>query len=236
MLPEVGDFAFDPATPQAVLLNPFDNTTDEPSQAFASLYNTPAFTTSPDGEKILIQTADAANHGDLRQLVDVTDGELIISIDSIDNLDVAWAHESDRMVVVTQEQGERLLLIDVSSGQSEVILAEVDTVYSGPYQTYMAWSHDDRYFAYLADMTDPGDGATGVIHIVDVEQRLIYYTCQIAASFVWPPDRHQIAFAPDASHTTIDQQENVNVQVMDVERWQVFTAASHRGHMVAWIR
>lgn len=236
LLPEIGDFTFDLMPPQAVLLNPFENVFERVNQPIPSLYATDAASVSPGFQHTIMPAENSLSYSDPWQLFDVAQRKTITLIDAVDNLDVAWNSTGDRVIVVIQDNARRLILIDTETRQSEIILSQLDTVYSGPYQTYMSWSYDDRYFAYLQDIDESGDGAVGILHIADVEQRVIYNTCLIAASFTWSPDQYQIAFAGLPPYSATPQQHDLKVQIMDMETWQFFTAASHLGYLLDWIR
>jgi hypothetical protein len=234
LLPETGVFPFDTPAPEAVVLNPFDESAPEPSQLAVSLYDKTAFIASPNWRWIITQLDAPSNYSSPWYLVDLTESMANLPIGATDNLDVAWSHASDRLIIVTR-QDMRLLSVDAPTYESDVILQRVEPVYALAGKTYISWSYDDRYAAYLEDINDSGNGFTGALHIVDLEQQLIFDTCQLAVSFKWSPDSYQIALATDPLAAILEGQTG-KVRVMDIEQWRISTVASHLGHVVAWVR
>lgn len=89
--------------------------------------------------------------------------------------------------------------------------------YAGRHESQ--WSPDNSQFAFsFYKYPDPS-----LLYLLDLEKKQVINTCLNPVSTpVWSPDGKQIAYLAAA-------RENLNVVILDIERWQAYIVARHSG-------
>jgi Tol biopolymer transport system component len=129
---------------------------------------------------------------------------------------LVWSPNSAFLVALTAPPPQ-LTLIDRDGQPLKTLFSasEDQTVYSAD----VTWSTDGRNLAFTTTTQDYED----VLHIVDMDQQIIYDTClSISPGAAWSPDSSQLAVLASTSKDGLQP-----VMVFDRRDWSLHVVAYH---------
>ena len=171
---------------------------------------------NPIGEQIaLIRMTDTTTRTVL-DVVNVADGQLVISADEFKIDSYAWSPDGQQIAIIGTRGELRsqpsLYLIDVTSGEEQYILDLPATQCIGD----LAWSPTDEMLVW--PMAQDSNWELVMFNFVDEQLRQITTSEAAEGSPVWSPDGQQLAYTAASQNGSSVTQEICILRVSNDER------------------